>query len=489
MQAEQGVHEAAKVGGDIDPKKPQAPEAPAKTSGALAMVQQVRAQGWEAIEHIASIAKSNIAEWPSIAHWLHQNRGNDFASHVAKQMSGETPATKAGDAEAADKKEAAPEHKPTKFPVVLLHGLGAGPSSFDAAIPAAMKADGDAVFEITAPPYESPEERAKAIAPQLEDILKKTGASKLNLVAWSLGGLDARYLISSMGWGSRIASLSMVGTPNRGAATADKVMSLLPEAEGALSTLRGLLDKVATIADHTPKTIDPTIGAIDKALLKALNLARQLHLAPKAKDEKQEEGGQGPDVAKANKLAQEVGDLARKYQAKLPKTVVDGLNVLARKMGHDIGNSMADDSDVTAAIGALTEESATRFNQQNPDDARVYYQSWAGIANGDGTLGDKDAKNVGKLDNANGDPHKVGNIGNQTTLEVAQYLSRSSANGKLNDGVVPVESAQWGNYRGAVPADHNHLTRPDSKEEQDRTGFDVVAFYKKMAEDLANRGY
>ena len=448
-------------------------------SPALAMVQQVRAQGWDAIDQIAAVAKQHLGEWPAIAHWLHQNRGNDFVSHVSAKL--EAPAA------GPDGKEP----KATKFPIVLMHGLGAGPSSFDDAIPAAMRADGDAVFEVTAPPYESPEERAKAIAPQLEEILKKTGAAKLNLVAWSLGGLDARYLISSMGWANRIASLSTVGTPHRGAATADKVMSALPEAEAALSALHGLLTKVASIADHTPKTVDPTITAIDGALLKALNLARTLHLAPHATPDTKQVGGEAasPDVERANKLAAQISALARQYQSKLPDTVVTGLDVLARKMGGNVDNSMASEADVLAAIQSLTEAGAAKFNAANPDAKGVYYQSWAGVADNSGHLDDGDAKKLGKLADPHGDPHQVGNIGKQPTLQMATYLSRSKANGKLNDGVVPVESAEWGNYRGAVPADHNHLTRRGSEADQQRTGFDVVEFYKEMGEDLAKRGY
>src|SRR5579862_4206198 len=97
--------------------------APAQTGSALAMVQQIRAQGFEAIEHVAKIAKDHIEEWPLIAQWLHQNRGNDFVQHVTTQM--QSPGAPA------------PAGKATKYPIVLLHGLGAGPDSFAPQIPAA----------------------------------------------------------------------------------------------------------------------------------------------------------------------------------------------------------------------------------------------------------------------------------------------------------------------------------------------------------------
>ncbi len=448
-----------------------AKQAPAQTSPALAMVQQIRAQGFEAIEHVAKIAKEHIDEWPVIAHWLHQNRGNDFVQHVTTQM--QSPAAPA------------PAGKATKYPIVLLHGLGAGPDSFAPQIPAAMQAEGDAVFEVTAPPFESPEERAKAIAPQLQNILAKTGAAKLNLIAWSLGGLDARYLISSMGWADRVASLSMIGTPNRGAATADKVMSVLPEAEAALSTLQGLLGRVAGLADHTPQTIDPAITAIDNQLVKALNIARTLHLAPAEDPKAKDNAAPDPNVARANKLAADVAALARQYQAKLPPNVASALNTLARRLGGDAHNSMANDADVIAAISSLTEANAAKFNKANPDAPSVYYQSWAGVADNSGKL---DAADMAKLGKLNGNPGEIGKLDDKSLLQISSYLSRSQANGKLNDGAVPVESAEWGNYRGAIPADHNHLTRPESAADQKRTGFDVVAFYKQIADELAKRG-
>lgn len=194
--------------------------APAGT-GALARVQAVRANGWAAVEEIVAIVRHATTEWPQIASWLHQQRGNGFVQQVTGELSGQPRAS-------------------TKFPIVLLHGFNSAPGggmSFSDAVKDGMRADGDLVFEVTAPPFQSPAERAKAIAPQLEEILKKTGAAKLNLIAHSLGGLDARYLISSMGWADRIASLSTVGTPHHGTHTADLANKLPHAMDPALDSV------------------------------------------------------------------------------------------------------------------------------------------------------------------------------------------------------------------------------------------------------------
>ena len=46
----------------------------------------------------------------------------------------------------------------------------------------------------------------------------------MNIIAHSKGGLEARYLISNMGYGRYIASLSMLSTPNRGSRVAELLL-------------------------------------------------------------------------------------------------------------------------------------------------------------------------------------------------------------------------------------------------------------------------
>src|SRR5207249_8887306 len=43
----------------------------------------------------------------------------------------------------------------------------------------------------------------------------------VNIVAHSMGGLDARYAISQLGLGGRVASLITIGTPHLGTPLAD----------------------------------------------------------------------------------------------------------------------------------------------------------------------------------------------------------------------------------------------------------------------------
>lgn len=65
------------------------------------------------------------------------------------------------------------------------------------------------------------ERRALVLKHQIEGYLKKTRASKVNIIAHSMGGLDARYMIAKLDMEDRVASLSTVVTPHRGTSIAD----------------------------------------------------------------------------------------------------------------------------------------------------------------------------------------------------------------------------------------------------------------------------
>ena len=55
-----------------------------------------------------------------------------------------------------------------------------------------------------------------------------------------------------------------------------------------------------------------------------------------------------------------------------------------------------------------------------------------------------------------------------------------------NDGLTPVTSAKWGNFRGCIPADHmEQLGQRNLPDTNVQTGFDVARFYGDVANDLA----
>jgi hypothetical protein len=62
--------------------------APAAVGSGMAQVQGLRATGPDAVDHVAQIATKHAPEWPAIAQWLHQSRGNEFVQRVIAKMTG-----------------------------------------------------------------------------------------------------------------------------------------------------------------------------------------------------------------------------------------------------------------------------------------------------------------------------------------------------------------------------------------------------------------
>jgi triacylglycerol lipase len=123
------------------------------------------------------------------------------------------------------------------YPIVLMHGMSGfgqlevgpvGITYFDGVVEDLTKR-GESVFVTIVPPYDTSEARAAALATQIDDILKRTGKAKVNLVAHSQGGMDARVITSpqGLGYGDRIASVTTIATPHRGSKVADAVLGLL----------------------------------------------------------------------------------------------------------------------------------------------------------------------------------------------------------------------------------------------------------------------
>ena len=121
-----------------------------------------------------------------------------------------------------------PPLRPTRHPVVLLHGFGALANAMQGGIlhaeAMALRARGVWAYAPHVNPYDTLDVRASAWAQRFGTVLEETGAEKLNLVAFSSGGLDARVLAAERGWSDRIASLVTISTPHRGTALAPFVL-------------------------------------------------------------------------------------------------------------------------------------------------------------------------------------------------------------------------------------------------------------------------
>lgn len=121
-----------------------------------------------------------------------------------------------------------PPLRPTRYPVVLLHGFGALANVMQGGVLHAeamhLRARGVWAYAPHVNPYDTVAVRAASWASRLETVLEETGADKLNLVGFSTGGLDARHLAREARWAARVASLVTVSTPHRGSALASYVL-------------------------------------------------------------------------------------------------------------------------------------------------------------------------------------------------------------------------------------------------------------------------
>lgn len=250
----------------------------------------------------------------------------------------------------------------TKYPIVLVHGLHArpgAPGSFGR-IPDDLRAHGAVVHVTAQDAVGTVEGNARQLAVAFRQILVRTGAQKLNLIAHSKGGIECRCAISALGWGDRIASLTMLSTPNRGLYTVSRLA-------------------------RTP---------LFDALSLPVNLWWQL------------QGDDAPDFA--------------------------------------------------AAVRALTAGSMDVFNACHPDDPRVCYQSFGAVRG-----------------SAKKDP----------LMSIFGLVF--DRHDEETDGMVSPAAAAWGAYRGTLSG-VSHQALCDLYR-RDTAGFDVRAFYRSIAADLAQK--
>lgn len=130
-----------------------------------------------------------------------------------------------------------------------------------------------------------------------------------------------------------------------------------------------------------------------------------------------------------------------------------------------IGAAGGNESDAVASFESIsTDFVQNEFNPANPDDPRVSYISWTGLTCPLGI-----------------------NCQDICDVEIRWAYDLIYLSAGDNDGMVPVSSAPWGDYRGTIPADHFDeigqvlgVTGPN---------FDHLEFYLGVAEDLAASGH
>ena len=116
-----------------------------------------------------------------------------------------------------------------KYPVLMIHGMGFRDYKhfcYWGRIPKMLTEMGCSVFFGHQDCNAGIETNGNVIAARIDEIIAATGAEKVNIIAHSKGGLDARYAISALGKGDRVASLTTISTPHNGSRTVDLLLKI-----------------------------------------------------------------------------------------------------------------------------------------------------------------------------------------------------------------------------------------------------------------------
>lgn len=168
-----------------------------------------------------------------------------------------------------------PEVVVTRHPIVFMHGLGifaaVGRKGQMHNQAMHLRKHGVLAFAPNVVPYNTIPVRAKAWKKRLQTILEHTGMEKVHLIAHSMGGLDARYMISNLEGHEFVESLTTISTPHRGSSIAarvveqpDRVRRWITEVMnwlGEAAYTDGPADALAAIAELTPDHVDGSFNA------------------------------------------------------------------------------------------------------------------------------------------------------------------------------------------------------------------------------------
>ena len=141
-----------------------------------------------------------------------------------------------------------------RYPVLLAHGvlgvdeisLGGVRQSYFRGVPEALEKMGARVHLVKVPAVGSVAQRAEALVAAVRSL----DAERVNVIAHSMGGLDARYAISALGLSARVASLTTIGSPHRGTPIAD-IGTSVGSRLGLLAMLKKLGLDLAAFYDLT----------------------------------------------------------------------------------------------------------------------------------------------------------------------------------------------------------------------------------------------
>ena len=119
----------------------------------------------------------------------------------------------------------------SRYPVIMLHGIGFRDLQYFnywGRIPKELVRNGAIVYYGHQEAWGTIENNAAIIKETIHKVLEENHCDKVNIIAHSKGGLDARYLISGLHMEDQVASLTTISTPHRGSELLN-ILNKLPD--------------------------------------------------------------------------------------------------------------------------------------------------------------------------------------------------------------------------------------------------------------------
>lgn len=255
-----------------------------------------------------------------------------------------------------------------KYPVILVHGMVLKNFKLYGAfrkIRDVLKDNNVNVYISNIDGIGPIESNASQLKKEVEEILTKENVDKVNLIAHSKGGIDSRYMISSLNMEDKIASLTTLSTPHHGSKLSVKLLSL-------------------------PKFIKKIIAFFVNTFYKIF------------KDK-------NPDIVCVGKQ--------------------------------------------------LTDENMEKFNKENKNSSKVYYQSYSSSLSSNKMF----------------------------ILKVPHYVMKKIENDST-DGIVSINSSVWGEYKGEMPEGIDHAKMVGAYGTYSSL-LQISKFYLSIIKDLKEKGY
>lgn len=164
----------------------------------------------------------------------------------------------------------------TRYPLLLVHGVFFRDSRFLnywGRVPKELLRNGAIIYYGNQQSAASVASCGEELAERIKELVKETGCDKVNIIAHSKGGLDARYAVSKCGAADYTASLTTINSPHRGCFFADYLLEKAPEGLRLFLAARynGALRR---LGDSTPDFLSAV-----KDLTAGACLARNGHLS------------------------------------------------------------------------------------------------------------------------------------------------------------------------------------------------------------------